>query len=251
MEETYLRQYRDLFERHWWWRARREILLREINRTLPTRKFQRILDVGCGDGLFFPYLSHMGEVEGIEPETSLVTERGRRWGPIHTVPFDERFQPAKRFTLILFLDVLEHLPDPVAALRHATRLLDTNGRIFMTLPAFRVLWTAHDEINSHRDRYTRRSLRRLAYESGIHLTDQRYLFHWLFPVKLGLRLVEAMGLSKGTLPEIPPRPINELLRIISQLEYRTLRSFGLPLGTTLLAVGRTWPGRASTEDPSG
>ncbi|MGH8545038.1 MAG: class I SAM-dependent methyltransferase [Gammaproteobacteria bacterium] len=199
---------------------------------------QRILDVGCGDGFFFPYLSHLGQIEGVEPEAQLVTDRGRRWGEIHTIPFDERFRPSKRFTLILFLDVLEHLPDPRVALRHATRLLDSNGRVIITLPAFRILWTGHDDINEHRDRYTRASLRRLAFQSGIDMLDQRYLFHWLFPVKLGLRAFETIGLSKGIRPKIPPPAINESLRLLSVLEHRTLRDFRLPLGSTLLAIGR-------------
>lgn len=238
MEEAYLKHYRELFEGHWWWRARREILLSEINRVLSSEGPQRILDVGCGDGLFFPYLSRLGEVEGVEPQPALVTDKGQRWGRIHTVPFDERFRPGKRFTLILFLDVLEHLANPAAALRHAIRLLDSQGRILITLPAFRMLWTAHDDLNDHRDRYTRASLCRLASQSGISLIDQKYLFHWLFPMKLGLRFFEGVGLSKGGTPEIPPRPINEFLRTMSVLEHRTLRNLGLPFGTTLLAIGR-------------
>ncbi len=245
MDDRYLAIYRDLFEGHWWWRARRKILLSEIERILAGAGPQRILDVGCGDGLFFPYLRPFGEIEGVEPESALVTDRAQRWGPIHAVPFDKRFQPGKRFTLILFLDVLEHLDDPRSALQQAARLLESDGRILITLPAFRILWTTHDDMNEHRARYTRASLGHLASQSGIKLTDHKYLFHWLFPVKLGVRLVESLGLSRGSPPGIPPGPVNDFLTAISVFEYRALRGFRLPFGSTLLAVGQK-PGSAAS-----
>ena len=53
-----------------------------------------ILDVGCGDGLFFDRLHEMGEVEGIEPDASLVDPQGAHRHRIHIQPFDDRFRPS-------------------------------------------------------------------------------------------------------------------------------------------------------------
>ena len=53
--------------------------------------------------------------------------------------FDDRFLPGKRYSLILMLDVLEHLPDPAAALRRVESLLQPDGKFVVTVPAFRAL----------------------------------------------------------------------------------------------------------------
>ena len=76
-----------------------------------------------GDGLFFDALAEFGVATGIEPDVALVSEATRATGRVLIRPFDASFQPGTRYNLILFLDVLEHLPDPVAALRHAHSLL--------------------------------------------------------------------------------------------------------------------------------
>ena len=87
----------------------------------PASGWVAILDIGCGDGLFFDELSGLGHVEGVEPEAGLLDPRGKWRSAIHAVPFDGAFQPATRYGLILLLDVLEHLDNPfefLARLRH-------------------------------------------------------------------------------------------------------------------------------------
>ena len=77
-----------------------------------------ILDIGCGDGLFFDRLLKFGEVEGVEPVGELVNPTGATANRIHVGRFDDRFQPVVNcFELILMLDVLEHLDNPVGAVR--------------------------------------------------------------------------------------------------------------------------------------
>ena len=70
MEPEYASQYRKLYEEHWWWRARERFVLGELQRNRPDGGFGSILDIGCGDGLFFAPLSEFGEVEGVEPDGS-------------------------------------------------------------------------------------------------------------------------------------------------------------------------------------
>ena len=60
MDLDYGKQYRLLFERHWWWRAREVVILDELHRLKPDGSWGNILDVGCGDGLFFPRLAENG-----------------------------------------------------------------------------------------------------------------------------------------------------------------------------------------------
>jgi 2-polyprenyl-3-methyl-5-hydroxy-6-metoxy-1,4-benzoquinol methylase len=115
MDPRYGERYRELYERHWWWRARARFVNDVVRRRKPKQGWQNILDIGCGDGLFFPELSQFGEVEGVEPFAELVNPTNPYRSRIHIVPFDENFQPQKRYSLILMLDVLEHLEDAIAA----------------------------------------------------------------------------------------------------------------------------------------
>lgn len=234
MDPEYGQLYRDLYERHWWWRSREKLILDELRRARPSGKWPSILDVGCGDGLFFSELSKCGEVEGVEPEAKLVSREFEH--SIHTVPFDDRFQPGKRYDLILMLDVLEHLEDPVAALKSAERLLEPGGTLLLTVPAFMVLFTLHDEINHHRTRYTKRTLSEQIAKTNLSIVDARYFFHWLFPVKLGVRMIQAVTRPSPSPPGVPPQWLNRCLTSISRIEDRVLRPLRLPFGGSLLVL---------------
>lgn len=237
MDPAYAARYRDLYERHWWWRAREAAVLGLLARLAPAGGFGRILDVGCGDGLFFSGLARFGEPEGLELDEALVTAAGRARGTIHLGPFDALFEPGHRYGLITLLDVIEHIDDDVAALRHAARLAAPDGLLVITVPAIPALWTGHDEHNHHRRRYTRASLLRAAREAGLEIRSCRYLFPWLVPLKLLVRLKEKLSPSAPALPEVPAPAINRLLYAMCRLEERTWGRFPWPIGTSLAAVG--------------
>jgi SAM-dependent methyltransferase len=196
-----------------------------------------VLDIGCGDGLFFDRLGEFGQVEGVEPEGALL-DRGGKWrDAIHTVAFDERFQPAHRFGLILLLDVLEHLERPAAALRHAVSLLAPGGVVLVTVPAFDSLWTRHDDLNHHVRRYSRSQFRALAGEAGMEIGRERYLFQWLAVAKLVTRAVESVLGGPPALPTIPAAPFNRLLTAVSRLETRIASGVPMPFGSSLMISG--------------
>ncbi|MCB1035597.1 MAG: class I SAM-dependent methyltransferase [Acidobacteria bacterium] len=238
MDSKYGSLYRRLYEHHWWWRAREALILRHLLRRRPAGGFGRILDVGCGDGLFFERLAALGDPEGVEPEAALVSPDGPWSDRIHVRPFDSAFEPGYRFGLILMLDVLEHLEDDLAALRHATSLLSPGGLLVITVPAFQSLWTAHDDLNHHFRRYRHQHLQRLASAAGLNLSPCRYFFHWLVPLKLGVRLRERLLPRDPLPPEVPGRLFNELYRKLSLAEQALFSYFPLPFGSSLLAIGR-------------
>jgi hypothetical protein len=151
--------------------------------------------------------------------------------------FDERFRPEKQYGLILMLDVLEHLPDPVGALRHALNLLDDGGTLLVTVPAFEILWTQHDDLNHHFTRYSKKSFRTVANEARMNVRDLRYLFHWTYPAKLAVRLKEALFPSTPQAPRLPPRLINTALYEMTRLEQEWLSRWRVPFGSSLMALG--------------
>jgi len=229
--------YRHLYEHHWWWRARERIILAHLERLKPPGGFGPILDVGSGDGLFFEKLAALGDPEGVEEDPSLVTAAGRARGPIHVGPFDESFRPGRRYALILLLDVLEHVRDDRACLRRALDLLAPRGVIVITVPAFRILWTAHDDVNRHVTRYTKATLGRLAADAGLRIDRAEYLFQSAALLKLGVRAKEAVWRAGPALPPVPGRIVNAALRTAAVAEHALFHRVRVPFGSSLLAIG--------------
>ena len=62
--------------------------------------------------------------------------------------------------------MLEHLDDDRAALAELRRVVRPGGALVVTVPAHPRLWSRHDELNHHRRRYTRASLRAAAGAGG-------------------------------------------------------------------------------------
>jgi SAM-dependent methyltransferase len=238
VEPEYAQSYRELYERHWWWRARELMVLRVLEDIAPADGFGRILDVGCGDGLFFPSLAALGEPEGVEPDASIVTDIGRSRGLIFQQPFDEAFLPSHTYGLVLLLDVIEHLADPVEAMAQARRLLAPAGHVVVTVPAFPILWTSHDDFNQHLRRYCRHSLEEEARAAGLEVEFIRFFFHWMFPIKLALAASERLRLLRARRARVPVAFANDLLYAASRLEQRLTSKISLPFGNSLIAVLR-------------
>ncbi len=238
LEAEYARQYRDFYTRHWWWRAREEAILDVLHRHIPPKAGFRILDVGCGDGLFFDRLAEFGDVEGLELDEGLVNPQGPHRARIRIAPFDTNFRPSECYSLALLLDVLEHIDNPGEALRHAYSLLAPSGTLLLTVPAFQILWTHHDDINHHHLRYRRATLRPLLQQAQFTILEERYWYQWTCPVKLGVRLYEKLVRRPSAIERVPPRWINRLLYRISRVEQQTLGAIGTPFGSTLMVFCR-------------
>lgn len=236
MDTGYAAYYRKLYEGHWWWRSREEILVQLIKRITPPEGWGQILDVGCGDGLFFPLLRQWGEVTGVEPDGSMVTDTHRADGQIHVVEFDQLFRPDQTYGLILMLDVLEHLDDPAAAIRRARELLRPGGVLLATVPAYELIWTRHDDLNRHRIRYTRGSFEALVESGGLRVTRGRYAFHALFFAKVVTRILESVSKAEPEVPSIPAGWVNRLLSRYCVLEHRIVGPLRLPFGSSFMAV---------------
>ena len=237
MEFAYGQAYERLYREHWWWRAREGMLVEILCERRPTGGWRTILDVGCGNGLFFDRLSEFGEVEGVEPSAELVDPHSPHAARIYVGPFDATFQPGKLYALILMLDILEHLDAPAEALHHALGLLEPGGLVVITVPAFPALWTGHDVLNQHRTRFTKASFRALAAAAGMRILAERYFFHWMFPAKLAARAAEKLSGAQPAVPRVPAKWLNRALYGLSHAEQRLFRTAPLPFGSSLLVLG--------------
>lgn len=242
MDAAYRAAYGRLYREHWWWRARERLLERELSRLSAGARFGRILDVGCGDGLFFPVLERFGEPSGVEADEGLLTPEGPYRSRIYAGPLDDRYQPEARFGLVLALDVVEHVTDAPAFLSRVNGLLEPGGWFVATVPALRALWTSHDTLNAHVTRYRRDEFAALVAGAGLEVVHARYCFVWLALAKLAVRAAEAVVPRAPRPPGIPPGPINKLLEGICLAEQAVLGRAQAPFGSSVLLIARARSG---------
>jgi len=242
MDRDYELQTHRAEDRHWWYRGRRSVLERVIERLrLPARA--RILDAGCGSGRNMVELARHGTVTGVElSATSAKLARARSVGEvIEGSVLDMPFASAS-FDLAVSLDVIEHLDDDLAAMRELRRVVAPGGALLITVPAYQWLWSGHDVINHHYRRYTRRSLLRVAEQAGWESVRTTYFNALLLPVAIALRGLDRLSVrtTESSLDLwIPPAPANWLLERPLQLEAAIVGRGGrIPAGLSLLTLFR-------------
>ena len=67
--------------------------------------------------------------------------------------------PDRHYDLIGAFDVIEHIEDDAAALASIAAKLKPGGKFVMTVPAHQWMWSAHDVVNHHKRRYSKRAAR--------------------------------------------------------------------------------------------
>jgi hypothetical protein len=69
------------------------------------------------------------------------------------------------------------------------------------------------------------------------ITRERYLFPWMVPGKLAVRLAQRVRRAPPRLPTIPPEPLNGFLRTIGLFQERVNAVLRLPFGGSLMVTG--------------
>jgi SAM-dependent methyltransferase len=96
----------------------------------------RILDVGAGGGEFLATARRHGfEVDGIEPSAGYARYCQRTYGiAIHAAPLADVDLGEKKFDLITCNHSVEHMRDPLGALRRLHGLLNPDGHLYVSVP---------------------------------------------------------------------------------------------------------------------
>jgi SAM-dependent methyltransferase len=247
MDEMMMKATLAVDEHHWWYRGRRRVIRAELDR-LPLPSRVRVLDAGCGSGRTLVELADYGdEVSGIELNADAAElARGRGLGEVQVGRLEELPWDDATFDLITCLDVIEHVPDDVAALVELRRVAQPGGWLLVTVPAYQALWSRHDEANHHYRRYSRPALRGAARSAGWQI-ERVSSFNSLL-----LAPAAAVRLAQRRLPraqngyandlDLGPAWLNDVLERPLALEANWLaRGRTLPVGLSLLAVLRRPP----------
>ena len=238
MERIVYQQMAELDERHWWYRARRKIISDLIQREAQPPANAQILEIGCGTGHNLAMLSAFGHVEGLELDDEARALSEKRLGrKVMSSPLPELAGvPERHYDLIGAFDVIEHIENDGAALASIATKLKPGGKFVMTVPAHQWMWTAHDTVNHHKRRYSKRSLKRLIAESPMKLDKIGYFNSLLFPLAVAQRVASRLRGKEDADVKLPPAPLNTALEKTFAAERYLVGRLPLPPGLSLFAV---------------
>jgi len=243
--EEYERMYR-FEDTYWWFVARRDLVLQLIKQAYPGCSDLRILDIGCGTGAMLDNMSGYGDVVGAdfsEEALKFCRERNRDTPLVRSdacrLPF-----ATNTFDVITAMDIVEHIGDDKAAMQEICRVLKPGGRVFITVPAYRSLWSEHDEALHHFRRYTAPQVKDLAHRTGLTVERLTYTVTSLFPAIWLYRQISnripkkrAPGEKRADIVQVPA-PVNSALLKLLRLENVAARSVKFPFGLTVVCVAR-------------
>ena len=238
MERVVYQQMAELDQRHWWYRARREVLAALIRREAQPPPDAAILEIGCGTGHNISMLTQFGRVDALELDDEARALAEQRLGrAVMSAPLPELSGvPSRHYDLVGAFDVIEHIDDDRAALDAIASTLKPGGKFVMTVPAHQWMWSAHDNVNHHKRRYSKAALRHLIEGSPLKLQRLGYFNSLLFPLAIAQRLAsKARGRDEADL-KLPSAPLNALLERAFAAERHLVGRFPLPPGLSLFAV---------------
>ncbi len=165
----------NLYASHDAYRRRADTLVSFLTSNMPAGT-QPVLDVGAGDGLFAGLLARHGvHAVALDPEPEAVAcartaiEAAQFQATVtcvHGIAEQMPFEDGA-FRAALLLDVIEHLRNPVRALREIHRCLAQDGALLVATPAWR--FGARNDPAYHLDEYREEELVRQVRACGFEI----------------------------------------------------------------------------------
>ncbi len=152
------------------------------------RKGLDVLDVGCGFATTSQHIETRGNrVTGIESSAEAVAVARSRVSEVIHADLQNHSLAGRRFDVIIFADVLEHLAWPIGVLRSYLDLLNDGGSVIVSLPNVG-LWSVRLNLLLGRFRYeetgvldrthlrffTRRTAREMIESTGLEIIRRTY-----------------------------------------------------------------------------
>jgi SAM-dependent methyltransferase len=220
---------------HWYYISKG----RAIRALIGDAHYARVLDVGAGSGVF----SRMLTAEGIATHATCIdpnyTEAQMRTASNARVSFVRAVSETDA-SLVLMIDVIEHVDDDVALVADYARMAPEGARFVISVPAFNFLWSSHDEFLDHRRRYTLETLERTVAAAGLKPLSLRYFFGALFPAVAALRIADRAlkGDKEASASALKAAPgwLNRSLVAIHDLERAALFPFNKIAGVTAFCL---------------
>lgn len=151
-------------------------------RRLPSLRPGYLLEIGCAAGNYLAEMQNLGwQAEGIEFSDAAALKAREKGFRVQTASVESAHGPKQRVDLVAAWMVLEHLHEPVHALRKIRQWVKPDGYLVASVPDFDCLerrlfkgrWYAL-QLPTHLFHYDRHSLKKLLGASGWSLESVRW-----------------------------------------------------------------------------
>lgn len=185
-----------LEKRHPWELARLEVVKQVIREFVRLNPGANVLDVGCGDSFLVSQVAKdYPTANFIAVDTALTPELAKKLGEAWAVKNLAMFQDLEsadralnngKASLILLLDVIEHIEDDIGFLKHLQTFPFFTGEttVIISVPAFQKLFCSHDTFLGHYRRYNNRRLDEHTAQAGLRPVKTTYFFSSLLPPRV-------------------------------------------------------------------
>ncbi|MBV9098333.1 MAG: methyltransferase domain-containing protein [Frankiaceae bacterium] len=194
------------------------------------------IEIGSGTGdyaeLWADGVATFTATEGFPPLVRRLEERFERHPRVVVRELVAPVTDHADHSAVVAINVLEHIPDDVAALQSFANLVAPGGAVVVFVPAYPLLMSDYDRVVGHQRRYRRKTLAAAMRAADLDVIEMRHVnvigfFGWLLLMRL------AHGRPKdGRALTLFDRYVVPLLRPIEA-------AVAPPFGQSLFAVGQT------------
>jgi SAM-dependent methyltransferase len=231
-DDQYQTSYPDGVENHWWHLTRNRLIEQQIRQL--SKQHASVLDVGCGRGITVKYLRNKAiNCIGVEPAEAKPLQGIEQYILAGKKAEDLSEAERDQYSLLLLLDVVEHIANPDIFLKDLTALFPNLTHVIVTVPARPELWSNYDEFYGHYRRYTLKMTEDLSHQLNWHLLWNFYFFQ--FPY-LPARVITELGWKRAVEMKAPTGISKKIHRFLSYAVTigNSSRLLGFP-GTSISA----------------
>ncbi len=229
----------EIEDTHWWFKARRNIILTLLLR-FSSIDVKHVVEIGCGTGGNLKLLKrYVDKVTGVDvSDKAIEYARTRVNGDMLLGDFRHVLRDKwSSVDVVLLADVLEHVEDDVSFLNDIIESVRPGALIIITVPAHKILWSNHDVALGHIRRYQANTLRDLWGNKSVKSLFFSPFNFILSPLIFLSRLLQST--DKNTQQsDLQGHSVivNALLFFLFNLESKWVRKSTLPWGCSYAAV---------------
>lgn len=221
-------------DHHWYYASKAKAMMHHIGATA----HEKILDIGAGSGFFSKYLlknSTAREAWCVDIAYEYDHDTQLNGKKIH---YRSSIGPIEA-DLVLFMDVLEHVDDDIGLLRLYADKVPRGASFLISVPAFQMLWSQHDEFLEHKRRYALRQLEAVVKNAGLDVKHSAYGFGTVFPIAATTRLIQRLSKPRSPRSQLVRHHpvVNTLLKALCDIETPFLK-LNRAVGLTAFCLAR-------------